>query len=70
MELKMKTWRLTLEHRRLTIQAYRLTLTMKLWRICRPVVAHSNHFYEEPDPHQNEKLDPEPGPHQSNELDP
>ncbi len=45
---------------------------MKLWMVCRPVVADSHHFHQEqdpdpqlrerqnPDPHENEKLDPDP----------
>jgi hypothetical protein len=39
-------------------------LKMEPWRVCRPVVADSHHFYEEqdpdPDPRQSEKSDTEP----------
>jgi hypothetical protein len=47
-----------------------LDAQMEAWRICRPVVADSHHFYEEqdPDPHQSEKLVADP--HQSGKLDP
>ncbi len=47
-----------------------LEAQMEAWRVWRPVVADSHHFYEEqdPDPHQSEKLDPDP--HWGEKLDP
>jgi hypothetical protein len=33
---------------------------MEPWRVCRPVVADSHHFDEDPGHHLSEKLDPDP----------
>ncbi len=42
---------------------------MEPWRVCRPLVAESHHFYEKKDQdqnfHLNVDLDPDPAPHQS-----
>ncbi len=35
---------------------------LEAWMVCRPVVADSHHFDENPDPDECEKLDPDPDP--------
>ena len=54
-KLSMLPWGTILEPWRLTMEINRLTV--ELWRVFRPLVAHSDED-PDPDPQQNEKTDP------------